>query len=458
MARVLHRNKREVSGAVKDRPMAVQRADKNSLEPSFSEQAPKTVKLFPDGFLWGASTAGHQVEGGNYDQWTVWELAEASGLAKKAKHRFGWLENWDNVRGAAETPENYVSGKGVDHFHRYQEDFDILQELNLNAFRFSLEWSRVEPEEGVWNKAAFDHYHNYIAELRARGIDPVLNLWHWTCPVWFEEKGGFLKSSNMGYFLRFVGKVAEEFKDEVKFIITLNEPNVYATYSDLNGIAVPPHGSRVQRLLMYKQLVKVHRYAYQILKQANPDFQIGIAQQIANDQPKNNSRITDRLVARVASYVWAWWFLNRIKRHMDFVGINYYFTNYYNGFKQDNPKTPVNDVGWYMEPSGLGEVATKAWIKYHKPVFITENGVADADDVHRQWWLKETMLSLIKARRAGVELVGYMHWSLLDNFEWAYGWWPKFGLVGVDRDKNMKRSIRKSARWWAGQLEILKKS
>ena len=416
----------------------------------------RAAQLFGDDFLWGASTAGHQVEGGNYDQWTVWELAHAKEMAESADKRYNWLPEWKKFKSQAEEPDNYVSGKGVDHFHRYREDFDIVKSLGLNAFRFGIEWSRVEPEEGVWDKSAIDHYHNYISELKERGIEPILNLWHWTHPVWFEEKDGFIKSGNAGYFLRFVSKIAEEFKDEVKYIITINEPNVYITYSDLNKIAVPPHGTRLQRLLMYRNLVKAHKYSYQILKKINPNFMVGIAQQLANDQPKDNGKFTDKLAARVTSYAWGWWFLDRIKRRMDFVGFNYYFTNYYDGFKIANPKEPVNDLGWYMEPKGVGEVATKVWLRYHKPVMITENGVADTDDKLRQWWLKETMLSLITARKAGVNLIGYMHWSLLDNFEWAYGWWPKFGLVHVDRENGMKRTVRPSAKWWAAQLKKLK--
>lgn len=413
------------------------------------------MALFPDDFLWGASTAGHQVEGGNYDQWTVWELAHAAEMAKTAEKRLSWLPNWKDVKKQAEDPDNYVSGKGVDHLHRYKEDFDILKSLNLNALRFSIEWSRCEPEEGVWDKTAIDHYHNYLAELKQRGIEPVVNLWHWTHPVWFDDKGGFSKSGNIGYFLRFASKIAEEFGDELRYIITINEPNVYVTYADLNGISVPPGGTRLQRLLTYKNLVKTHRYAYRILKHANPDLQVGIAQQLSNDLPKDPKKWLDKLVVKVVGYVWGTWFLNRIKRRMDFVGFNYYFTNYYDGFAQKNPKQPLNDLGWYMDPSGVGEVATKLWIKYHKPILIAENGVADASDQHRQWWLKETMLSLISARKAGVELIGYMHWSLLDNFEWAFGWWPKFGLVAVDRENGMKRTVRPSAKWWATQIKKL---
>jgi beta-glucosidase len=418
------------------------------------------MAIFPDDFLWGASTAGHQVEGGNYDQWTVWELAHAKELAASAEKRAKALPTWQQISlpKSAKEPDNYVSGKGVDHFHRYKEDFDILKSLNLNAFRFSIEWSRVEPEEGVWDKTAIDHYHNYIAELKKRGIEPVVNLWHWTHPVWFEEKGAFSKSGNVGYFLRFVSKVSEEFGKELKFVLTLNEPNIYITYPEWNaGVPVPPAGPLWRRVLMLFSLIKAHKMSYLILKKAHPHLQIGAAYQMANNTKKTNSWLS-------AAAVWAankfgnYYFYDRCKRRLDFIGFNYYFTNVFEGMKlvpqKDGPKS---DLGFYMDPSGVGEVATKLWIRYHKPVMVTENGVADATDQYRQWWLKETMLSLIRARKAGVDLIGYMHWSLLDNFEWAFGWWPKFGLVEVDREDGMKRTVRPSAKWWAKQLSVLKK-
>jgi len=410
---------------------------------------------FPDDFLWGASTAGHQVEGGNYDQWTVWELAHANDLAKTAEKRLGWMPDWDKHKKAANDPENYVSGKGVDHYHRYKEDFDIVKQLNLNAFRFSIEWSRLEPEEGAWDRAAIDHYHNYIAELKKRGIEPVLNLWHWTSPVWFEEQGGFTKSSNIGYFLKFVTKIAEEFKDEVRYILTINEPNVYAANGYLIGEWPPQKRAPIKAFKVFWNLKKTHKYSYRILKEQNPVFQIGIAHNMSNSQPKRPNNLLDKLVARASAYGWNWWFLNRIRRHQDFVGFNYYMTNYYRGFKLSNPKHPTSDLGWYMEPKGIEQVINQTWKRYKKPIIVTENGVADTKDQYRQWWIKETMHALVRSRSSGVELIGYMHWSLLDNFEWAYGWWPQFGLVHVDREDGMKRTIRPSAKWWAAQLKLL---
>jgi beta-glucosidase len=164
-------------------------------------------RVFPRDFMWGASTASHQVEGGTVNQWTVWELAHAKQLAKTAEDRLGWLPRWNKIKNQATDPENYISGKGVEHFSRYKEDFDIAQKLNLDSLRFSIEWSRIEPTKGEWDEEAVTHYRRYIAELQKRNLEPILNIWHWTSPTWFEEIGGFKKRTNVKYFQRFIQKI-----------------------------------------------------------------------------------------------------------------------------------------------------------------------------------------------------------------------------------------------------------
>ena len=178
---------------------------------------------FPKHFFWGGSTAAHQVEGNNHNQWTVWELAHAKELAQTAHQRLNHLQNWQEIKDQAEEPENYISGQGVDHYRRYKEDFEIAKGLNLNAFRFTIEWSRLEPEEGKWDIAEFDHYKKYITELRKQKLEPFLTLWHWTLPQWFYEKDGFEKKENLKYFYRYVQKVADELLDGVEYVITVNE-------------------------------------------------------------------------------------------------------------------------------------------------------------------------------------------------------------------------------------------
>lgn len=406
-------------------------------------------------FFWGSSTAAHQVEGGNYNQWTRWELGVAAKQAKTARKRLGWLPNYDEIAEQANDPNNYISGKGVDHYNLYKQDFDILQKLGLNAFRFTIEWSRLEPEEGKWNAAEFAHYKIYIAELKKRNIEPFLNIWHWTVPTWFADKGGFAKRKNIKYFEVLVQKVSEELLGSINYIITLNEPNVYVGCSYLTGEWPPEEKSKIKAAFVYYNLASAHKKAYKILKGVKPNIKIGVAQQLANIQSARPGNLGDEFWVKIMRYFWNWWWLNHTKRYQDFIGFNYYFTDYYKAFKRQNPKSPLNDLGWYMNPGGILSLLQR--IAYHypgKPIIITENGLADANDKQRKWWIEETMQAIDTAKSQKIPIIGYFHWSLLDNFEWAYGWWPKFGLVEVDR-KTMKRKIRPSAIWWAKRLKNL---
>ena len=411
-----------------------------------------TSAPFPKDFLWGASTAAHQVEGGTVNQWSEWELAHASQLAKTAESRLSYLRNWPDVKTQATDPRNYVSGRGVDHYRRYEEDFELLKSLNMNAFRFSIEWSRLEPEEGAWDVAAIEHYRKYIESLRTRGIEPIVTLWHWTVPTWFEAKGGFTKRANITYFERFVQRVAEEYSTELTYVITLNEPNVYTTCSHLQG-EWPPQGRSVwQALRVYLNLLTTHKRTYRILKRLQPELQVGVAPNFSCNVPLDSSSWLDRWAANLSNYGWNWWFLNRCKRHLDFIGFNFYHTNYWSMHRIANRERPLNDLGWYMEPSRLYDLLIWTAKRYRQPIIITENGVADAADKYRKWWLEQTVVAMHKAIKEGVNLKGYLHWSLLDNFEWAYGWWPQFGLVHVDRERSMKRELRPSARWFGNYI------
>lgn len=420
------------------------------------EAKSKRKSAFPKDFLWGASTASHQVEGGNHNQWSVWELENAQQLAKTAEERLGWLPSWEEIKHQAQDPANYVSGRGVDHYSRYKEDFAIAKSLNLNAFRFGIEWSRIEPEEGQWNQEAITYYKNYIKQMKAAGLEPFLNIWHWTLPVWFAEKGGFKVRKNVNYFDRFVQKISDELLDEVNFVLTLNEPNVYASFGYLTGEWTPEERSPVSFARVYWNLVRAHRRAYKIIKKSHPNIQVGIAPQVGNIQSKRPHNFIDTSVTKVMRYVWNWWFIMRIKKYQDFVGFNYYFTDYYHGFHRKNPQVPLSDLGWYMEPEGLYPLLIRMHARFKKPIFITENGLADMNDDYRRWWIEESMVGMERAISEGVDLRGYMHWSLLDNFEWKFGWWPKFGLIEVDR-KTMKRTVRPSAIWFSERIKKISK-
>jgi beta-glucosidase len=415
-------------------------------------------RKYPHGFMWGASTSAYQVEGGNHNQWTVWELAHASERAKSAEARCGYLPQWPELKKQMQDPRNYVAGNGVEHYARYKEDFDLLEKLNLNTFRFGIEWSRLEPAEGQWDEREVEHYREYIEELKRRGIEPVLNIWHWTMPTWFTDKGAFARKSNIAYFERFVEKIAKEYGRSLSYVITLNEPNVYTSFGYSTGIWPPQEKNYTKSIQVYWNLVQTHKKSYKILKKQNPKIQVGIAAQLANIQAKRPHNLFDELSTKSMRYFWNWWFLRRIRRQQDFIGVNYYFTDYYTGlFQRRNPKVPLNDMGWYMEPEGLYPLLLRVWARFKTPIIVTENGVADAQDEYRRWWIEESIVAMQRALSEGVDLRGYFYWSLLDNFEWADGYWPKFGLVSVDRTHGMKREIRPSAKWFAGVIKKLSK-
>jgi beta-glucosidase len=263
----------------------------------------------------------------------------------------------------------------------------------------------------------------------------------------------------------------------VVYVITLNEPNVYASFSYLSGEWPPQQKSWKMFITVYRNLMKAHRRAYDILKARNSTLQVSVSSQLGNIQAKRPHNLLDVTSTKALRWFWNWWFLNACKKHQDFVGINYYFSDYWKALsfsvadrdrpkqgneiqvpllRRINPLTPLNDLGWYMEPEGLYPILMRTWAHYKKPILITENGVADSQDQYRQWWIEQTVVAMERAMSEGVDLKGYMHWSLLDNFEWAFGWWPKFGLLEVDRENGMKRKPRPSAVWFAHFLRDLR--
>lgn len=410
---------------------------------------------FPKRFLWGAATSAHQVEGGLHNQWTVWELENAKSLAARASYQYSDLDNWSKISREAQNPPNYVSGRAVDHFSRYEEDFDILKQLNLNAFRFGIEWSRVEPEEGRFSTESINHYRAYIQALKKRGIVPVLTLFHFTLPTWFAERGGFEKRSNIKYFVRFAERIFDEFASDLRWVITVNEPEIYASESYRHGQWPPQKISRQAEKVVLLNLAAAHRRIYRRAKKQYPNLKLSAA--------KNSSYIyagDDAWLSQASASWLTWsrddWFLNQIKRQLDFLGVNYYFSDQVYGYRVHNPDDNLNDLGWDMQPANIEYVLERLNDKYKLPIMITENGLADADDQHRKWWIGETIRAMDRAMKKDVKLIGYLHWSLLDNFEWNKGFWPKFGLVSVNR-RNMERTIRPSASWYGEVVRRLRK-
>jgi len=389
----------------------------------------KTLK-FPDGFLWGAATSAHQVEGGNVNDWTEWEKKNVKCLAKKAQK---CNQSWQRKK-FPETlePKNYISGRACDHYHLYKQDFDLAKSLGHNAHRFSIEWSRIEPKEGKINQKEIEHYRQVLLTLRERGLEPFVTLYHWTLPNWLAEKGGWLNPKAPYYFDRFVKIVSENLFNEVKFWITINEPVMFTFNGYLKGKWPPQKKSIFKYLKVLNNLTKAHKLAYQSLHLIDLDCQVGVS--------KNDIYFEG---IPFADYFWDDYFRNKIKKEQDFMGLNYYFHSRLGGNRNES----VSDMNWEIYPEGIYHVL-KDLKKYNKPIYITENGLADAQDEKRAKFIKDHLYWIHKAIKEDVDVQGYFYWSLLDNFEWDKGFWPRFGLIEVDY-KTLKRIPRPSAYQYA---------
>ncbi len=383
---------------------------------------PKVLK-FPDGFLWGSATSAYQVEGG--------------------------IENcdWSKV---------YPAGRACDHYNLYEKDFDLLKELNQNAYRFSIEWSRIEPEEGKFDQKEIEHYRKVLISLKKRKIEPFVTLWHWTIPLWFSQKGGWLNPKSSEYFERYIEKIVKELKDYAVFWITLNEPEIYINGSFLQGIWPPKEKNLLKAIKVIKNLIKAHKKAYLKIHSLNPRAKVGIAKNNNYFEAYKNKTINKVLVF-LADYFWNKYFLNQIKNHQDCIGLNYYFHNRIKfsfknpfrakGFFNQNENNIISDLGWEIYPEGI-YYCLKGFQKYKKPIYVTENGLADANDRLRKDFIRGHLYWVHKVIQEDVDVRGYFHWSLMDNFEWEKGFGPRFGLIEIDY-KIMRRKPRPSAFYYA---------
>lgn len=372
---------------------------------------------FPEGFAWGSATSSYQVEGGieNNDWASFAKASEGQGQ-----------------------PKIPFAGRACDHYNRYEEDFDVAKSLGQNAHRFSIEWARIEPEEGKFNEAEIEHYREVIKALRERGIEPFVTLWHFTLPIWFAYMGGFENPKSPEIFTRYCKFVVSKLGDRAKFWMTINEPMVYASGGYRKGKWPPFKKNLFKFLKVINNLVMSHNVVYREIKKVLPSAQIGIAKN--NIYFHSNHNPFYSILSSLLNWFWNYRFLDKIEKQLDFVGMNYYFHHKFGGEKIVCEKS---DMGWDICPEGIFYVAA-GLKKYGKPIYVTENGLADAKDTKRAEFVRKHLYWISEAMQTGADIRGYFYWSLLDNFEWADGFEPKFGLVEVDL-KTMERKIRPSA-------------
>lgn len=407
---------------------------------------------FPKGFLWGASTSAHQVEGGTNNQWSEWEKKNAKRLVEKAKT---YWQPWQREKFPKMLdPENYVSGLACDHYHRYEEDFDLAKSLNHNAHRFSIEWSRIEPEEGRFDEKEIEHYRKVIRALKARGLEPFVCLWHWTNPLWLERKGGCESKDFAYHFRRYAEHVASELGNEFRFWLTINEPTSVIASAYVSGVWPPQKKSLLAAWKLYRTFARAHVAAYEAIHVACADAQVGFADILHSFEPYRRRWPLDELMVRIGKYLTNRRMISLTAGFNDFLTVQYYFHNRFKFPKKIRTgELPVTDLNWEIFPHGIYRIIMK--LKEHGlPIYVTENGLADAGDSKREDFIREHLREIHRAIREGADVRGYFHWSLIDNFEWDKGFWPRFGLVEVDR-RTLERKVRPSARKYA---EICRKN
>ena len=394
---------------------------------------------FPEGFLWGASTSAHQVEGNNTNSdWWAWEHSEKR-LAQLAA--------------AGKDPVQYQSGDAADHFRKYPEDFALMRKMHLNAYRFSIEWARIEPEEGSFDLEALMHYAAVIEELRRQKIEPIVTLHHQTNPRWFTERYGWQHRKAATLFIRYARQVAQTLGQSASMWLTLNEPKLIMLRSGPTRTLNPVTIYRALR-----NLTAAHNGAYEEIHAVHPEAKVSLAY---NFQAWSASDFysVDEAVVRLARKFDHEWFLNKVQKHLDFMGVNYY-TAYHFSFQRGIPRWRqrgsgiVSDMGWEVYPEGLYHIVHELHSVHQLPILVTENGIADANDTRRAYFIAEHLKWLHRAIQKGDHILGYCHWALLDNFEWEHGFWPRFGLVEVDYE-TQQRKLRHSAKLYA---EIAKRN
>jgi beta-glucosidase len=390
-------------------------------------------KSFPDGFLFGAAVSAHQVEGGNTNSdWWWWE------------HRDG-------------TPCREPSGDACDFYHRYREDVAMLSGLGLTSFRFGIEWARIEPAEGEFSRAALDHYRRVLGACHEHGVTPMVTFHHFTLPLWLQSEGGFTSDRFVDLFARYCDRSAAALGDLIGYACTINEPQGLGQSGYLLGINPPGHtDDRDGALRSTEHLLEAHRVGAAAIRThtrapvgvtlALPDIQYEEGAQPGSTSLELESQITDQFF--------------ELARNDDFVGVQTY-TRFRIG--PEGSRSPGHDwsdtlreldetdettqMGYEYYPQALGGAIRRAWRSTGGiPILVTESGIATRFDEKRIRYMNAAMREVLTCLDEGIDVRSFVYWSLLDNFEWAFGYAPTFGLVAVDRS-TFERIPKPSADW-----------
>ncbi|MBE6110552.1 MAG: glycosyl hydrolase family protein [Erysipelotrichaceae bacterium] len=420
---------------------------------------------FPKDFLWGAASAAAQIEGAWDEDGrcpSIWDVA--------GDH----IENGQTCHTAC------------DHYHRYKEDVALMKELGLKSYRFSISWGRIIPEKGRINPKGIEFYRNLISELRAAGIEPLVTLYHWDLPLWVHEEGGWPDPKIIDYYLEYVRAAVDAFSDQVQYWMTFNEPSVFIMLSYAVGTFAPFQKDIEACMEALRNMLLAHGKAVRLIREtARTKPVIGLAMAATTYIPDSedeeglkdaaeksflsqvgegsNSLYMDPIALGKASPILSQKLseedLKIISEPMDFVGVNVYQPSnpLLNKEGYDTEKLPKTMLDWVIDGRCLYWTIRQYWERYHLPVMVTENGMANPDEVGadgcvhdeiRRTFLHDFLQGVSRAVDEGIPVLGYQHWSIMDNFEWCSGYGPRFGLIHIDYE-TQKRTIKDSARYYA---------
>jgi beta-glucosidase len=375
---------------------------------------------FPDGFLWGTATAAHQVEGANWNNdWWAWEHTPGS-------------------------PCTEPSGDACDHYARYPDDIALLARLGFNAYRFSIEWSRVEPEEGEYSPSQLDHYRRMLACCREHDLVPTLTYHHFTTPRWLAARGGWTDSATVDRFTRFCEHASSHLGDLVGVHCTINEPNIVALHGHLTGVFPPGVRDKSARDRATETFVAAHRKAADVIRAGPGNGGVGLTLSMTDYQALDGGEAyRDRIRSKMEDV-----YLEAC-RGDDFIGVQTYTRERIgaNGQLGAEAGAETTQMGYEFYPEALEATIRRATLVTDGvPVIVTENGIGTGDDTRRVEYVTRALAGVQRCLAGGIDVRGYYYWSLLDNFEWAFGYQPEFGLIAVDR-ATQARTPKPSAAW-----------
>ena len=397
---------------------------------------------FPEGFLWGTATAAHQVEGNNVNS-DVWVL--------------------EHVR---KTPYVEPSGDACDHYHRYRADIALLAELGFNAYRFSIEWARIEPEDGEFSNAMLEHYRDMLRACQEHNIMPIVTFHHFTSPRWLMALGGWESKKTPDRFARYCERAARALGDLIGAACTINEANIGSVGTHMGFMpslkqlskkrwwleAAEAFGVSPKKLAPFlyvnspkavKLILHAHRLAVEAIKSASGDFPVGITLATQDLQPTAGAEEFAAQLNREINDV----YLESLQGD-DFVGVQAYHRSRVGpeGFLPPEEGVEVTAMGYEFWPEALEATIRHAVAKSGLPVIVTENGIATTDDTRRVEYIRRALQGVINCLNDGLPVRGYTYWSAFDNFEWGLGYRPTFGLIAVDR-QTQERTVKPSARY-----------